>query len=275
MVMFNERHINPACRLLVNKTLQQLYNKGFRVLALEDFYDETESINQGYPITIDNGFYAREPHMANLIRNAHSIGFRVIGYENDTEGKERELGQAENLYNKTIAQESNCKVIVLAGGGHINETIPESGQPFMAHWFAKLTGINPLTINQVNFLENASEAKIEIVVKPTGIENDIYLTNGLTIDCIFLGDNLDYYDIKFPIDKWSYDGNRGNLFQLYRKAEWEKNRRAVPVLIRTIADLEMLTINAPVGDYIGLIKDEYGQTLFSRVIKIQKDGTVE
>ncbi|WP_151087265.1 TraB/GumN family protein [Hymenobacter baengnokdamensis] len=144
VVMFNEEHTQPRGRWLVGSLLPALYQQGFRYLALEalDAVDSAGLRQRGYPVAA-SGFYTNEPHFGNLIRRAQQLGFHIVAY--DTMSADRERDEARNLLAATLGPHPGARVVVLAGHGHLNES---STAQTMATWVRKLSGIDPLTIEQ-------------------------------------------------------------------------------------------------------------------------------
>ncbi|UGS22588.1 hypothetical protein [Flavobacterium channae] len=152
IVMINENHFYPNHRTLVSDLLENLKEIGYNYLALEALNDKHDSIlnsNNSYP-TLETGFYTSEQNYANLIRKAKKLGFKFVAYENVDNDKNREIGQAENLYDKTFKINPNCKVIVLAGIDHILEKPTNNGKEWMASIFKTKYNIDPLTISQTH-----------------------------------------------------------------------------------------------------------------------------
>ena len=151
LVMFNENHFYPNHRILVTRLLSELKKSGFQYLALETLDQKMDSIlNNGGRLDMETGFYTREQHFAELIRTAQLLGFQFVTYENFDKLKERELGEAENLYNATFAKDPNAKVLVLAGISHITEQPDPNGKKWMAMLFKEKYGINPISFSQTD-----------------------------------------------------------------------------------------------------------------------------
>ncbi|MEJ7665909.1 MAG: hypothetical protein WKG07_43530 [Hymenobacter sp.] len=146
LVLFNEEHTQPRGRWLVGSLLPALYRQGFRYLALEALNtDDSAGVRRrGYPVA-SSGFYTNEPHFGNLIRQACTLGFRVVGY--DAASSDRERDQARNLLAATLKNDPQARVVALAGHGHIDEQ-PTGPVKHMARWLHELSGIDPLTIDQ-------------------------------------------------------------------------------------------------------------------------------
>ena len=152
VVMINENHYYPNHRLLVSDVLAPLKNIGYTHLALEALdmkQDSVLNLDEGYP-NLKTGFYTSEQNYGNLIREAKELGYTFVAYENAEKNKDRELGQAENLYNKTFKLDANIKVLVLAGIDHILERPTPAGKQWMATIFKNKYDIDPLTISQTH-----------------------------------------------------------------------------------------------------------------------------
>lgn len=151
LVMINENHFYPNHRLLVYDLLDSLKSIGFQYLALEALAPEQEHVvNRHKEINLQTGFYTQEQQYAKLLRKALDLEFTLVAYENTDPAKDREAGQADNLFNKTFANDPTAKVLVFAGMDHILET-PANGKKWMAALFKERYGIDPLTISQNDF----------------------------------------------------------------------------------------------------------------------------
>ncbi|MCK0178117.1 hypothetical protein MWU50_02330 [Flavobacteriaceae bacterium S0862] len=152
ILMINENHFYPNHRLLVSDLLENLKEIGYDYLALEALEKNQDSLlnlENAYP-TLKSGFYIKEQNFSNLIREAKALGYKFVAYENEDNNKDREVGQAENLYNKTFKINPNSKVIVLAGLDHILEKPTSRGKKWMATIFRNKYSIDPLTISQTH-----------------------------------------------------------------------------------------------------------------------------
>ena len=134
---------------------------GYETIALEALAPKQDSllnINSGYP-KLQTGFYTREQNYSNLIRKAKELGFTFVEYENHNKTIDREVGQAENLYNKTFKKNPNKKVIVLLGIDHLLEKETVEGKQWLAKVFIDKYNIDPLTISQTHL--NGYRSKIK------------------------------------------------------------------------------------------------------------------
>lgn len=164
-VFFNEAHNVPLTRTLTVELLSRLRAEGYSYFAAETVYaSDTELQSRGYP-TSKSGFYTMEPISAEMVRTALKLGYKVIGYESEKEGNGdvREYDQAKNLYERTFKADPNARVVVNAGYAHIQENGKYLGGSSMAQHFRKMSGIDPLTVEQTMLMEH-----------PKGTENHPY-----------------------------------------------------------------------------------------------------
>jgi len=157
VVMINEANNKPQHRAFTYTLLQDLYNEGFRYLAMEMLNNNSNhSLHQ---LDGKTGFNAREPVAGELIRKALSLGYTLVSYE-DTLGykhnpSQRDSVQAANIY-EVIKRDPKAKILVHAGYGHISEKTLGNDYIPMGMAFKKMSGIDPLTINQTVFTEGSS-----------------------------------------------------------------------------------------------------------------------
>lgn len=149
-VFFNEAHNIPLTRTLTVAMLPALRREGFDYLAVETLYDDdTRLAQRGYP-TAASGFYVNEPIYGEMVRSALKLGFKVVAYESDQPGTPdaRERAQARNLVERIFRKDPKARVVVNAGYAHIQKHGPYLGGRSMAEYFAAMTGIEPLSIEQ-------------------------------------------------------------------------------------------------------------------------------
>jgi hypothetical protein len=171
VVMINEEHVTPQHRAFTRDLLPVMWAKGFRYFAAETFGDEVVNMTSvSYP-TQKTGFYSDDPVFGDMVRTALKLGFKLIPYEDrksltckNPEDKanfcqnERERGQAENLYDRTLKVDPKAKVFVHVGRGH-NQKIKMDDWAMMAWHFKEISGVDPLTIDQMH--SERSDPKFE------------------------------------------------------------------------------------------------------------------
>jgi hypothetical protein len=163
-VFFNEAHNVPLTRTVTVEMLSRLREQGFNYFAAETVYSsDTDLEKRGYP-NAKSGFYTMEPICAEMVRTALKLGYKVVGYESEKEGGDvREVDQAKNLYERVFKNDPNARVVVDAGYAHIQENGRYLGGESMAQHFRRISGIDPLTIEQTMLIEH-----------PPGTENHPY-----------------------------------------------------------------------------------------------------
>jgi hypothetical protein len=157
VVMINEAHDKPLHRAFTYSLLEDLYKDGFRYFAMETF--NNYSNHSLTDVNVLTGFFTNEPTGGELARKALALGYTLISYE-DTAARvhsnsQRDSVQAANL-NEVIKKDGTAKILVHAGYGHISEAVMGTEFVPMAAAFKRISGIDPLTINQTVFTEGSS-----------------------------------------------------------------------------------------------------------------------
>lgn len=130
------------------------------------------------------------------------IGFKVIAYENNEPcdygtgpsgcQNKRERGEAQNLIDRILKWDPSAKIVVHAGYGHIDKmgTDAESTWIPMAKYYEMLSGIDPFTVDQTEFLSQ-DEVRCEnpsyrALVNYFDIRRPISVQNGkcLSFPCV-------------------------------------------------------------------------------------------
>ncbi len=157
VIMLNEANNKPLHRAFAYSMLDVLYNRGFRYLAMEMLNPMPD--HELTKLTYKTGHFATEPVAGELIRQALDLGFTLVAYE-DPQGNshtptERDSIQALNIV-KILKQDPEAKIFVYASYGHIAEksTTPDFIPMGMA--FRRMTGIDPLTIDQTDMTEESN-----------------------------------------------------------------------------------------------------------------------
>lgn len=264
LVMFSEFHYYPHHRILVEKLLPIFAEAGYTYLALEALAAGQDSLlNQGHPPTINSGFYTKDPRFANLIRTAQSLDFILVPYENRDMNRDREEGQAENLYQATFAENQEAKVLVLAGMDHILEEPTSRGKKWLGTVLNEQYQLDPLTIDQhhLRFFETSLE-------KITLLDANIFDTPPLS--------SVDYHLINTlplrqgePNFQFKNEYDQSVQLSFYLKKEADENYD-YDVLIPTVSAFaeegESIDIHIPEADLELIIYDHSGSELERRSI---------
>jgi hypothetical protein len=276
IILFNERHHNTEQRIFLNQILSKLKKSGFEYLAIEAL-DNTENKDFLLNFNKNSGFYTKESNYSNLIKEAFNNGFKVLSYEDNINcetSKCRDSIQARNIYNKSIKNNLNSKIIVLAGGNHIFKA---KGK--MAFYLSKLTDKKIVSIDLMSFNKSKTynnnsfydqlNKKFNIKKPSVLIENNLVFKNNNYIDfnIIFPYKEMknwqNYNKIKLTLNfKKKYFEC---LIQIYSKKE--NVMLDVPIL-QEIIKKEKMNFYLDKGNYIYLIKDEKNKTLKQEEIKI-------
>lgn len=159
VLIINEAHHNSMHRVFTKSLLQNLYDNGYRNIGFEDLNNgpgkDSLLNNRKYPIQT-TGYYMKDPQFGDLVRTALAIGYKVFAYEqtSDVNGKEREIEQARNIQ-QVIEQRPDEKFIIHCGFSHALEGNLSSWGKAMAGRLTEFTGIDPLTIYQVQYTEKS------------------------------------------------------------------------------------------------------------------------
>jgi hypothetical protein len=168
IVILNEAHHSPRDRAFGLEVARTLRPLGYTIIAAEAFANAdwerespiTQMERDGYP-RIYTGHYLHDPVFADFLRQALALGFRPRAYEQKPsqtslgEGiAEREQAQAENIAG-ILAANPGAKIFIYVGFAHVMEA--PVGRDRQNEWMAarlkKMTGVDPLTIDQANFGE--------------------------------------------------------------------------------------------------------------------------
>lgn len=226
VVILNETHDNPRDRAFVLAVAEALRPLGYSYYAAETLEnwgtDQQKAerlerlVEDGYPRR-DTGTYSSEPTFGNLIRGVLALGYRPISYEfspppeywataADAPMEERvaarEQAQAENLARAIAAAGPNAKVLIHVGYSHAAERPlgpPEHQQAWMAAQLARLTGIDPLTIDQTGLSEYAYRALHAALAQRIAGRPAIFLADGRPVAWGEIGEATDVQVVHPPI----------------------------------------------------------------------------
>jgi hypothetical protein len=157
VVMINEAFAKPLHRAFTLSLLADFYREGFRYLAMEMLNNFS-----GHSLTRENmhtGYYAAEPVAGELIRSALEMGFTLVSYEDTAAAvhtaNQRDSVQAVNIY-EVLRRDTAAKILVHASFAHISKKAGADGHIPMALAFWRLSGIEPLTIDQTDMTEESN-----------------------------------------------------------------------------------------------------------------------
>lgn len=158
IVMVNEVHHNAQTRALTLQLLPRLRALGFTYLAIEALGDDPDLAKRGYPVRNSGSEYLQEPLYGDIVREGIRLGFVLVSYDDDSAGgntQARETGQARNLYERVFAKHPDARLVVAAGYAHVDKAVGRLGRARpMAMTLIRLTGLDPLSIDQAQFFES-------------------------------------------------------------------------------------------------------------------------
>jgi hypothetical protein len=175
VVILDEDHLAPRNRAFGLEVARVLRPLGYSVLAVEALTrdkDDAVSLAKMAALAKDgfvrrsSGYYLNDPVFADYLRRAMAMGYRLVSYESAgfTEEKDeeaqfvrREQEQAENIVRRALESNPYAKVLVYCGYHHAAKTElaldTVKGRVYMAARIKRLTGIEPLVIDQAEFGE--------------------------------------------------------------------------------------------------------------------------
>ncbi len=159
VIMIDEAYAKPIHRAFTLSLLEDLYRQGFRYLAMEMLNNfSNHSLSR---VTMHTGYYAAEPVAGELIRTALAIGYTLVSYEDTAAAvhsvNQRDSIQAENIYS-IIRQDTAARILVHASFEEISKKPGSAGTIPMALAFKRISGIDPLTIDQTDMTEESNFA---------------------------------------------------------------------------------------------------------------------
>jgi hypothetical protein len=158
VVMINESYNKPLHRAFTLSVLEELYKKGFRYLAIETLNNFSKrSIGR---FTSSTGYLTNEPIGGEVIRIAREIGYSLVPYEDTAAShtvNQRDSVRARNIYD-VLSHDNTAKILVVASYGHIAKKSADNNYVTMAMAFKKMSGIDPLSIDQVSMCDESEFA---------------------------------------------------------------------------------------------------------------------
>ena len=149
IIILNEAHHVPYDRVFAMHLARALRKEGFEYLACETFLIDDDHVMQAGYVGEKTGVYSKEPMYAKFLLDAQKDGWKFVGYE--ASGLSRESGMAKNLISRILASNPKAKIFIYAGYHHAMKrpaSTADDDDSWLAAQLLRLTGINPLTVNQ-------------------------------------------------------------------------------------------------------------------------------
>ncbi len=156
ILILNEAHHLNINRDVARLLLPLIKDRGYNYFAVEGVINPM-SIDLFKMPSFKSGYYLQSRSYANLVDDAIKLGFKVISYDDtsNVSWKSREFNQAQNLFNKTFATDSNAKVFVYCGYDHGRKDTATN--KYFAHHFQNLAGKSAISVRQTLYYNHFFE----------------------------------------------------------------------------------------------------------------------
>lgn len=212
IVILNEEHQSPRDRAFALQVARVLRPLGYSVLAVEGFHSAPDAVGRerkakligenGY-VRLDTGVYTKDPVSADFVRQSLAIGYRPVVYDfvaakgappPADPAAQREQGEADNLMGTIFSKSPRAKVLIYVGYDHAAEA-PLFDIEWMAARLKKLTGIDPLTIDQTTLspsaVDSTSRALYATLERRIGRHSVVPMNSGMPVTFGALGAAVD------------------------------------------------------------------------------------
>lgn len=296
VIMLNEDHLDPYCRYFAHSLLKDLYENGYRILAVETLAHYPDLNSKNY-ILQDMGFYSAEPTFGAMLREARRLGFQLVSYQNETSCdcndricrfNCREKGQASQL-TQLLKANPDAKIFVYAGHAHIRKKNPGSKIKFMAEYFIDSTGINPFCIEQSYWISNQNQNELSSLIS-TGNSVALYDAQDKTywttpvrskqVDMEIIHPPTIYQDgyPTFLTQKGSHSvpiklfGSEyeGTLFQVFEYTEYmESGNKSIPLINLRLNSKNNFHITLPNGKFLIKVLNRFNNTIYNETLDLK------
>ena len=189
IVILNEAHGSPRDRAFGLEVARALRPLGYSVLAVEairtypiagDPLSGVDRLKRDGFARFGTGTYTRDPVFAGFLREALALGYEPVAYDATTaQAKsgtvaDREQAQADNLVAAIFAKRPKAKVFIYVGASHLAETRLR-GTEWMGARLKRMTGIDPLTIDQATLTDVAARSAYDLAAARIGERPAIFL----------------------------------------------------------------------------------------------------
>jgi len=164
LVMISEGHLLSEHRSFIAAALPKLAKEGFTHYSAEAISEPAFMLRlRGYA-NHQTGFYTADPAFGNVIRTALDAELIVAGYDfRPFDHNTREQYAAKTL--AKILSNTNNKLLVHAGPGHVLKHETKLGNSWLAHRLWVRSGVEPLTIYQISDLNSPVHSFLSTKVK--------------------------------------------------------------------------------------------------------------
>ena len=187
-------------RAFILKLAAALKPLGFTHYAAETFVNQTPEMaaaamgqltRDGYPVR-SSGYYTNEPMFGYLVRRVLQLGYQPVAYEfawtpgqapksREESIAQRDQGQAENLARALEAAGPGARFLIHVGYSHATERRLPDGTEWLAGRLARLTGLDPLTIDQTDISEGGHAALQRALAPRLEAGAGVFFTDGAPV----------------------------------------------------------------------------------------------
>jgi len=192
IVILNEAHGSPRDRAFGLQVARALRPLGYSVLAVEAIrpypiagtpLSGTDQLKADGFARMGAGAYTRDPVFAGFLRQALALGYEPVAYDATTAQMTaggdtvagREQAQADNLVSAIFAKRPAAKVFIYVGVSHVAEA-PLGGTERMAARLKRMTGVDPLTIDQATLTDISARSAYDLAAARVGDRPAIFFT---------------------------------------------------------------------------------------------------
>ena len=150
VVVIMEDHLLTETRELIDESLDLFKDAGFKHYAAEAIGELEFLLRWRGHANHQTGVYTADPRFGNLIRSAFDLDFSVSGYDFGPLDHDTREDYAASTLSKIVLADSNNRLLVHAGPGHLNKYETDSGDRWMAMRLWEKTNIEPATIWQMS-----------------------------------------------------------------------------------------------------------------------------
>jgi hypothetical protein len=193
IVILNEAHGSPRDRAFGLEVARALRPLGYSMLAVEAIrtypvagtpLSGAEQLKADGFARMGTGDYTRDPVFAGFLRQALALGYEPVAYDATTAQMTsggggvagREQAQADNLVAAIFAKRPAAKVFLYVGVSHVAEA-PLGGTERMAARLKRITGIDPLTIDQATLTDVSARSAYDLAAARIGDRPAIFFAN--------------------------------------------------------------------------------------------------
>jgi hypothetical protein len=295
LVFISEEHNRPASRIFTFNLLDSLRKQGFNYIAFEALGLGFNSEDLSLKIT--SGPYLADASMANLVRHARNLGFKIVQYD-CTDSCSR-VQSRENVSSRVLSRiidsVPNIKMVIHCGYSHGSKQSVGNFRTLGKILTDKYNNtLHPISISQhslaSSILPSYSALLYDFLLKKykfnkamvvlDSLGNALDLQKDSSFDFIvvnppFRSETINYFKsiklrlVTYRMPKLSH----GYLLQVYPKAEITDNSSlevVAPSTTKLIFGMKETKFLIPIGAYVIVIRDINNKVVYNRSLIVKK-----